>query len=98
MVPEWTSRRSTLSKFRMCPHYAQLHMTKRNRCIAGQPMTIPGTSSPGHGETHSRRQELFAFLALAILIWPLIAVGVVGGYGFIVWMSQLVLGPPGPPQ
>ncbi|MGA7480862.1 MAG: nitrate reductase, partial [Bradyrhizobium sp.] len=24
-------------------------------------------------------------------------VGVVGGYGFAVWMSQLILGPPGPP-
>ena len=46
----------------------------------------------------SRREELFAFAVLAVLIWPVIAVGVVGGYGFIVWMSQLVFGPPGPPN
>jgi periplasmic nitrate reductase NapE len=26
-----------------------------------------------------------------------VAVGVVGGYGFLVWMTQMVLGPPGPP-
>ena len=45
----------------------------------------------------SRRQELFMFVLLAILIWPVIAVGVVGGYGFVVWMWQLVFGPPGPP-
>ena len=44
-----------------------------------------------------RRQELFAFLVLAVVIWPIIAVGVVGGYGFIIWMGQLILGPPGPP-
>jgi nitrate reductase NapE len=27
-----------------------------------------------------------------------IAVGVVGGYGFSVWMYQIVVGPPGPPH
>jgi nitrate reductase NapE len=45
----------------------------------------------------TRRQELFMFALLAILIWPFIAVAVVGGYGFLVWMWQLVFGPPGPP-
>ena len=45
----------------------------------------------------SRREELFMFALLAILIWPFIAVAVVGGYGFLVWMWQLVFGPPGPP-
>ena len=53
------------------------------------------------GEVHpvqpTRKAELLAFLTLAVLIWPVVAVGVVGGYGFLVWMSQLVLGPPGPP-
>jgi nitrate reductase NapE len=43
-----------------------------------------------------RRQELLTFLVLAFGIWPLVAVGVVGGYGFIVWMLQIVYGPPGP--
>ena len=45
----------------------------------------------------SRRDEILAFIILAVVIWPLIAVGIVGGYGFLVWMSPLVLGPPGPP-
>jgi nitrate reductase NapE len=45
----------------------------------------------------TRRQELFMFALLAVLIWPFIAVGVVGGYGFLVWMWQLVYGPPGAP-
>lgn len=44
-----------------------------------------------------RRGELVAFLILAFGIWPVVAVGVVGGYGFLVWMGQLVFGPPGPP-
>ena len=46
----------------------------------------------------SRRQEVLAFVILAILIWPVLAVGVVGGYGFLVWMYQIIAGPPGPPS
>lgn len=41
--------------------------------------------------------ELLAFLILAVLIWPVIAVVVVGGWGFIVWVFQMLAGPPGPP-
>jgi nitrate reductase NapE len=48
-------------------------------------------------EPVSRRREIVAFAILAVLIWPVIAVAVVGGYGFLVWMSQIVYGPPGPP-
>jgi nitrate reductase NapE len=48
-------------------------------------------------EPNTRREEIAAFLSLAVLIWPVISVAVVGGFGFLVWMSQLVLGPPGPP-
>jgi periplasmic nitrate reductase NapE len=45
-----------------------------------------------------RRRELLAFLVLAVLIWPVLAVGFVGAYGFLVWMWQIVFGPPGPPS
>lgn len=46
----------------------------------------------------SRRAEWLVFAIIAAFIWPVVAVGVVGGYGFLVWMSQLILGPPGPPH
>jgi nitrate reductase NapE len=42
-----------------------------------------------------RRRELLTFVVLAFGIWPLVAVAVVGGYGFTVWMYQIVNGPPG---
>ncbi|NRG18192.1 periplasmic nitrate reductase, NapE protein [Rhizobiales bacterium] len=45
----------------------------------------------------NRRRELIAFIILAVLIWPFVAVAVVGGYGFLVWMFQIIFGPPGPP-
>ena len=49
------------------------------------------------GVSFTRRKELLAFLLLAFGVWPVVAVGVVGGYGFLIWMWQLVSGPPGPP-
>lgn len=45
----------------------------------------------------SRRKEILTFLVLAFGIWPVVAVAVVGGYGFLVWMYQILAGPPGPP-
>ncbi|MFP1633466.1 periplasmic nitrate reductase, NapE protein [Zhengella sp. ZM62] len=52
-----------------------------------------GPSAPGA----SRRTEVLTFFVLAFGIWPILAVGVVGGYGFLVWMYQILVGPPGPP-
>lgn len=57
-----------------------------------------GTGGPETGDRPTRRSEIAAFLILAVLIWPIIAVGIVGGYGFLVWMSQIILGPPGAPR
>jgi periplasmic nitrate reductase NapE len=49
-------------------------------------------SDPG-----TRKREILIFLLLAFFIWPFVAVAFVGGYGFIVWMYQMIAGPPGPP-
>jgi periplasmic nitrate reductase NapE len=51
------------------------------------------------GEASPRRSkavELRAFLLLAVVMAPVLAVIVVTGYGFLVWMYQLLAGPPGP--
>jgi nitrate reductase NapE len=45
----------------------------------------------------SRRQELIVFLLLTVVLFPVLAVAVVGGWGFVVWMYQMIAGPPGPP-
>lgn len=34
--------------------------------------------------------ELLTFLLLTIFLAPILSVIVVGGYGFLVWMSQLI--------
>jgi len=44
--------------------------------------------------TGNRKDELISFLLLTVVMAPVAAVGIVGGYGFIVWMTQLIVGPP----
>jgi periplasmic nitrate reductase NapE len=46
----------------------------------------------------SRNVELLTFILLAIVIWPILAIGLVGGYGFLIWTYQSIAGPPGPPH
>ena len=60
-------------------------------------MSQPALEPDKSASSRTRREEIFAFVVLAVLIWPVIAVGIVGGYGFLVWMYQIVFGPPGPP-
>lgn len=56
-------------------------------------VTPTATADPG-----AKRREIVMFLLLAVVIWPILSIAVVGGYGFLVWMSQLIMGPPGPPH
>jgi nitrate reductase NapE len=41
-----------------------------------------------------KRRELAIFVFLTLVLAPLIAVAVVAGYGFVVWMYQVIAGPP----
>lgn len=42
----------------------------------------------------SRRKEWLAFLVLTLVVLPALAVAFVGGYGFVVWMTHIINGPP----
>jgi periplasmic nitrate reductase NapE len=41
-----------------------------------------------------KKQELRLFLFIVIFLFPLLSIALVGGFGFIIWISQLILGPP----
>ena len=43
----------------------------------------------------SRTEEVWAFLTLAVFLFPVLSVVVVGGIGFVVWMQQILFGPTG---
>lgn len=55
---------------------------------------VGGIMSETESET-TATQELGTLFVLVAIVAPLLAVMVVGGYGFIVWMYQLIAGPPG---
>ena len=42
-----------------------------------------------------KSRERTAFLLLTFVIFPLIAILIVAGYGFLVWFFQIFSGPPG---
>ncbi|MEP4484786.1 MAG: periplasmic nitrate reductase, NapE protein [Halioglobus sp.] len=46
-------------------------------------------------EESEKTLERRVFLFLVVFLAPALAFMIVGGYGFMVWMSQLLLGPPG---
>ena len=76
-----------------------LNLKHRSRAAMVRPMS-PVTSErelQRPGRPPGRRRELLAFLFLTVVLSPVLAVAVVGGYGFLVWISQMIYGPPGPP-
>ena len=62
---------------------------------SSHPDDEPAGDRPGLHSSQGRR-ELLMFFVLAVLIWPFVAVGVVAGWGFAVWMYYMFTGPPGP--
>ena len=55
-------------------------------------MTTTESSTPHDGK---RKQEEFrSFIFLTAVMVPVLSVIIVAGYGFIVWFTQMVVGPP----
>lgn len=46
-------------------------------------------------DRNAKSRELWAFILLTVVLAPVMSVAIVGGYGFLVWMFQLISGPPG---
>lgn len=43
----------------------------------------------------TKSEELLLFLFTTVILSPLLAIAIVGSYGFVVWMAQVLIGPPG---
>ncbi|MGE4405846.1 periplasmic nitrate reductase, NapE protein [Pseudomonas sp.] len=44
----------------------------------------------------SKRDETRLFVFLIVFLFPILSVLLVSGYGFAVWIVQMIFGPPGP--
>ncbi|WNC71685.1 TorE protein [Thalassotalea psychrophila] len=53
------------------------------------------TSEVSNTNNNTQAKEFKAFLFIIIFFFPIITSIAAGGYGFIIWMSQVILGPPG---
>jgi nitrate reductase NapE len=73
---------------------------------ASQQNAVKALNNPASGSSeHSlenappspstRQEELRSFLFFTVVMAPVLAVLIVGGYGFLVWMYQVLAGPPG---
>ncbi|OUS25953.1 periplasmic nitrate reductase, NapE protein [Thalassotalea sp. 42_200_T64] len=43
----------------------------------------------------SKKDEQTSFIFLTVFLAPILAVMIVGGLGFSIWISQILMGPPG---
>ena len=41
-----------------------------------------------------KKYEKNTFVFLAVFLAPILSIIIVGGFGFIIWISQMFLGPP----
>jgi len=46
-------------------------------------------------EPMKKKHELRVFLLLTVVLFPVLSIALMGGYGFVIWMSQILFGPPG---
>ena len=59
--------------------------------------TLPAGVHNNMNDEDEKTLERRSFLLLVVFLAPIVAVAVVGGYGFLVWFSQLAFfGAPGP--
>jgi periplasmic nitrate reductase NapE len=63
-----------------------------NRSAGKQPGLVEANEVRESPST--RQEEWRSFLFFTVVMAPVLAVMVVGGYGFLVWMYQLLTGPP----
>ena len=53
------------------------------------------TSSSDDDHVLTKRGERRVFIFITVILFPVLSVILVGGYGFAIWMLQLIFGPPG---
>ena len=57
-------------------------------------MTANMTGNAGTGETGQRSVEWRVFLFITMVLFPVLSVLIVGGWGLLVWITQMLSGPP----
>jgi len=54
-------------------------------------------TDPATPATGGKKRETIVFLITCFVVIPGFSVAFTGAYGLVIWISQILLGPPGPP-
>ncbi len=57
-------------------------------------MAATGQDTQKIAQAPSKSSERNAFILLAVFLAPILMTAAVAGYGFLIWMSQIIFGPP----
>ncbi|TLU66862.1 periplasmic nitrate reductase, NapE protein [Thalassotalea litorea] len=60
-----------------------------------KPEQLSGDENLNPDANVQKSRERNTFLFLTIFLAPILSIIIVGSYGFIIWMSQIIYGPPG---
>jgi nitrate reductase NapE len=69
------------------------HWTGRSCSKHGEKQINASDSDEYHVLT--RRGERRVFVLIAVFLFPALFVAMVGGYGLLIWLLQMLIGPPG---
>ena len=64
-------------------------------CARGTGEIEGGHVAEQAADQNNKNREFWAFILLTVVVAPVMSVVIVGGYGFLVWMYQILAGPPG---
>lgn len=53
------------------------------------------SSENSSGNRSEKNTEIRLFIFLTVVLFPLLSVMLIAGYGFAIWISQMIFGPPG---
>ena len=59
-----------------------------------QKQMVRGTTMSTNTSEQEKKHERNTFVFLTVFLAPILSVMIVGSYGFLVWISQMIFGPP----
>lgn len=66
------------------------------RCFLGtEDQKSTRSSEDGSAFRSEKVTEIRLFIFLTVVLFPLLSVMLIAGYGFAIWISQMIFGPPG---
>ena len=84
-----------------CSFFLSVTQARRRHAVGARANLIFPTRREAYLSTaddkpiqHTRSEELRSFLFLTVVMAPVVTGVIIAGFGFLVWMAQIISGPP----